>query len=1182
MSSCKSENALQAQPLSVKERWRNTLARHCPPFGKQPVKTAAQPPPQESATFRLTPPRALFFSDEESDFDLSLGATELVDGLLSEGDISVIQTAVGLYVAENEQEVRRQAALLPGSEAQEMPDSFRLTTLFQLLTWKGLVARAKQSLDEEEFEQLDFFDSAQVDSVARCLIRALGWFGTAEGEAPEALTMRQLIRKTLILEFESWALPKPGWIAGYEYAKTDNWGRSCQRIRQAVLDHLDFSHRSLEGMPAPGDDPLVRQHRRSRNAAWLALRILAPLAPELAVRRLHKHLRYGSLVWVNFKHGVDLAEALEPGSSQNLGDGQLIALPALKSAEAISDEQTSVLTATRLEATRVWAIINQVLPRLHADERYTPAQIETAVTALDKQMTDAVDASQKLVRPFPLRSDLAVELIKNARITNEITEALADAGEAVSRYESLYPGQGFAHERWGNVRMDTAYGLHYRKPDYTPQFGPRIQYVARTLLDLYMSGERSLDDWRIPGDPFDEDVSRPSLQRRLLYGSLPDLDTGFKAVFDGFVSEQKKAYSTVIVHLLAGLRFKERVAIERGTLTLYSLRQEAGQNLLEEHAYGVQPLRGRRGFIMGVLHAGKTSYYEVFPPLMIIRSRPDITTLEVGGEIRKVERYPDIPYREYQRKAARLPFNWLAYSEGCHPGTGMHSQVIAEPIGNPIVAAAVPGTGPNNLPSPFASTQIAAVADAISSTLFYLDEKTMYETSYEKTAAQEENEQTDPAVWLLKQILPFWQAIEDLSSGSREGVEAGMRGLVVDVLTLGMPFGRFAGGCVRLASHATRISVRAALPGFSSLTKKLLTSTLSLLNPLDSLAAGMRLGRLAGVRLARASIENIRIGIQKFRRASGTRGGRTDSYDLVEGLPQITDVGSWKPLSNLEELASVNGVDKVVVRRTQHAQASRYHLVNPASGKAYGPALERVDPSGNSPMFRVPQRVNGQIGYPLSGRGAGATAPYQFGSGLRITSVKEYDDFLARHDIIQDSQIRIDVRAEVSEGADVRIHVRADGSSTLIMRDSADNLFIDLANNETVSTGSFYDYRQLKSWAVADEAASPDLTRVSIDEITLGRPNIEPERLKRVKDAIENGVNLPPVKVQKTPGGYLVVDGNHRLQAARELNLEKVPVVIVEPAGIASRVTPPLGGSHRVETHLDTPIETILPRRNSV
>ena len=206
--------------------------------------------------------------------------------------------------------------------------------------------------------------------------------------------------------------------------------------------------------------------------------------------------------------------------------------------------------------------------------------------------------------------------------------------------------------------------------------------------------------------------------------------------------------------------------------------------------------------------------------------------------------------------------------------------------------------------------------------------------------------------------------------------------------------------------------------------------------------------------------------------------------------------------------------------------------------------------SGGAAAFRMPQRVNGRIGYPLSGRGAG-TSINADKSGRRIRNVRDYDAFLETNDIFQgNARLRTDMLAEVEAGADIRVHVRRDGSRTLIKKDTTDEIFIDLADNSSVHLKSHYDYRVLKTWATGGEANQADLKRLGVNRVMPSRPVLDPQRLRSIKDAIENGNYLPPLDVKRMGEGFEIINGNHRLQAAIDLELESVPVVIRPQASV--------------------------------
>ena len=60
------------------------------------------------------------------------------------------------------------------------------------------------------------------------------------------------------------------------------------------------------------------------------------------------------------------------------------------------------------------------------------------------------------------------------------------------------------------------------------------------------------------------------------------------------------------------------------------------------------------------------------------------------------------------------------------------------------------------------------------------------------------------------------------------------------------------------------------------------------------------------------------------------------------------------------------------------------------------------------------------------------------------------------------------------------------------------------------------------------------------------RQSASSERLKRIKDALRQGRNLGPVKLYQIKDEFYVLDGNHRIAAAKELHQDQILAHIVE------------------------------------
>ncbi|HKU27036.1 MAG TPA: ParB/Srx family N-terminal domain-containing protein, partial [Candidatus Sulfotelmatobacter sp.] len=88
-----------------------------------------------------------------------------------------------------------------------------------------------------------------------------------------------------------------------------------------------------------------------------------------------------------------------------------------------------------------------------------------------------------------------------------------------------------------------------------------------------------------------------------------------------------------------------------------------------------------------------------------------------------------------------------------------------------------------------------------------------------------------------------------------------------------------------------------------------------------------------------------------------------------------------------------------------------------------------------------------------------------------------------------------------------------------------------------------YDYQEIDTWRTP-EGTEPTVNPFEVD---FGRKDLDPVRLERAKQGIRDGVLLPPVAIRSIgEGKFTIQDGNHRLRAARDLGLQKIPYRLVD------------------------------------
>ncbi len=257
-------------------------------------------------------------------------------------------------------------------------------SIFKQLTLHFLTPqREAQALKTPTVVLEQWFKTRQCLEFANQLVRALDWY-TAEGENPPEKVLRNLVWRTLWLNFERPKGKARTTVAGEEIATPLHWGYNYSYI-----------HRQLE-------QSLSHNCQLTPGGIQLAKRLLQQAsASEVWVRDIPDDLHYASsIAWVNFKAAVALAHAITPGSAQHMTFPQLLGLLATTS-ESATPEQTLVIALARLEPTLEWAKANGVLPS--ASNEYTPEQAQLAVEALEQHEQEITQATATISQAPPGR-----------------------------------------------------------------------------------------------------------------------------------------------------------------------------------------------------------------------------------------------------------------------------------------------------------------------------------------------------------------------------------------------------------------------------------------------------------------------------------------------------------------------------------------------------------------------------------------------------------------------------------------------------------------------------------------------------------------------------------------------------------------------------------------------------------
>lgn len=755
-------------------------------------------------------------------------------------------------------------------------------------------------------------DSAPAQDLAGRLLKKLKWYGADPGEQTPASVRHQWVRKAIGVSVQAWATGEPQALAGFNWQDPSHWGKSYPTLRADFEKHLLLSRRATTG----------------KESIMLAHVLQASLSRDFAVRDIPTDLRYkSSMVWVNFMHGVLLADELGLDRSPPLSFQQLINLPLERSATA-SPEELERITRLRLGPALQWAVCMGVVATKTPSD-YDAQDIERAMTALESHGESLNNAVQTL--------DLAPP-------------------------ERLKMAKRIKDEQFGAHGLESD-GLRFFALDASAREGardvPPLKRPGHAFLDLYADGR--FDDGKRWGvtqsdgktptrQTFRIDEQRMSQSERkdpageyrtVFHGEvgiasgkqLPDINAQFESAFDHYLSTLRAAYQTLIASLLASLPLAERRALEQGYVQVLGLRQKVKKNGQSAD------VRARKGFLLKVTHAEQITYYELIPSAGFICRRIALRFSTINGVRTEFPLHASIPNQTYSPEhdlSTSLLLDWSAHVHGKVPAPQAYC------VGFLDTVAHIPTTTPSDsgaISEAMALTpRLKAMARCIASNYLFVDEQHLRlqargMTTFD-TLRVESAQRRDAFIEIAKGFVPFWGSIEDLSSSDTETKILGVSGLLLDLASFLFPIGKFISGSVRLArltSGASRMAVKATLPSYSTLTRKLLTASLQNLNPLDGIPSLLK-STLSGIghslfTLGRLGIKGVKYLI----------GHSADHYRLADHLYQVIDPGRWKPLANGDELATIDGVDDVLVRNTGTSDGRRFHLVDPVTSLPYGP-----------------------------------------------------------------------------------------------------------------------------------------------------------------------------------------------------------------------------------------------------
>lgn len=745
------------------------------------------------------------------------------------------------------------------------------------------------------------------------LLKKLKWYGASPGEQTPASVRYQLICKAICLYLHTPSADEPQALAGFHWQDPAHWGKSYQTLRHEFEQHLLRSGRVAN----------------TKEAILLARVFQTRLSKDFSVRDVPPELRYKtSVVWVNFMHGVLLAEETGLDQSAPLSFQQLVDLPLQRSAGA-SAEQLEAIARLRMAPALEWAVCTGAIAQ-RTTTAYDQEDINRALSALEEHTERLNNAVKTLDLRPPERLQMARQVMTNvfrgvtfARDGRKLLSA--DPSHSHSRAPldlNKQQGQDFL-DVYADGQLDGSKRWIVSMPDGT----------TRSTTALRLDGQRVLhaerENWRGGYDRVEDGVYSWA------GNFLPDINARFETAFNDYLTTIRQAYQSLIASLLRSLPAADRRALARGEVQVLSLRQKTAPNEKSEQ------IRARKGFVLKVICNTDITYYELIPSAGVVRQRTGLRFSTIDGVRTEFPLHASIPGQSYSPErnlSTSLLLDWSAHFHGRVPAERASCPGYLDIMG--FMPAAV-SSGPTDAEGEalLTTSRLNELAGYIATNFLYVDKQQLHiqargMTSFDAARAKTEK-RLETFVSIVKGFVPFWGSIDDLLSDSTSGKIMGGVGLLFDLASFLCPIGKFISGSVRLLRAtvgSSRMAIKASLPSFSTLTRKLLTNSLANLNPLDGIPTLLKsLGSGAGrglLFIGRASIG----GIRKLT-------GHADGYRLVHNLPQAIDPGNWKPLANTDELATVNGIDDVIVRHTNALDLEQLHLVDPLTSLPYGPRL---------------------------------------------------------------------------------------------------------------------------------------------------------------------------------------------------------------------------------------------------
>lgn len=719
--------------------------------------------------------------------------------------IDILRSTVDAFVAEAHAVVRTVA---DRNHSAPQPD-LQINTLLKALAGRLSNADSQHWSRKQQNDRRDKLLSANgAQMLGRRLHTALGWDPEVAPLQPDPSFLSQLTWCALLLELDPPSQRRIAHLAGFDLCAAHLQGKSLPELRDELVKYLQWTTRTIDG-------------QRSPEMARLAVSLLEPLYPELARDELPSTLRYGSLAWSSFGHGLALAEAVRPGGSENMNLAQLMALP-LTLSETADEDELEVIAATCMRPALQWAVVQGKVAH-REDGNYSADDLIAAQRALDEWRGKASQSLQALVAEVPDRYEMA---------RHKLREVYGFMGPGLENYP-LYPT---------SVAKRIEFLL--RNPS------PRVEANRFELLDVFAAGYTVNGDEDFTPRPYEQDdrgfqILVPDLER--LRGiHIPTL---FEEAFQQYCQAAEAGYEFVIESLFEQLPPEDRKALNRGAVSVYALQQETDIEIDSETEHDRAVNRGRLGFIVQCHDARSPFSYEVFPLQAHLVRRTDLGRLPADKRLEQVRKvgmsYPwSDPHAVFKQVGITLEVDWQAYRDGRLPLPGQHATLV------PVLLDSIEA-------NPDASQTLRRIARVVTRKHLFFYRNLLHEQRRRVAFVEHVSHNYPPVLKIMAPFIPGLSCINAVNTD-----ESPVRTCALDIASvIAMPLFRLGGSTVKLIRQGGQLAVGSRLLGFAGQTTTFLKMTAAsyaaAFNPVGVALPGYLAGRYL-LRRGRRSIQAIR------------------------------------------------------------------------------------------------------------------------------------------------------------------------------------------------------------------------------------------------------------------------------------------------------------------------------------